>query len=264
MNNPQISIITTVKNGEEFIDETLYSVFNQTYKNYEHIIVDDGSTDGTVKKIQTFQEENTSYKLHLYQPGHLGRGKALNYAIAKAQADWVAIIDADDLWHPQKLEMQLQCIRKHKDITVLGTKTKLFTETSEIGYELLGENQIKVISKKELLLQSRLSHSSVIIKKEYCSYNEKRNSQLDYDLWLRLMDKKEVQAILNMQLCYHRVHKNQSFESKQGKEYRLKGFKLVFPYLIDNNAYGILLKKIFKLIVSYILPMSVIRKARKM
>src|SRR5690606_28477615 len=118
-----ISIITTVKNGSKYILETLDSIKNQTYQEFEHIVVDDGSTDNTVQILEDFLERNPNYKLSVFQPGNLGRGKALNYAVSKANFDWVAIIDADDIWHPKKLEAQISILKINPDITVLATKT---------------------------------------------------------------------------------------------------------------------------------------------
>src|SRR5690554_7862010 len=78
-----ISIITTVKNGSKYILETLESIKNQTYQEFEHIVVDDGSTDNTIQLLEDFQERNPNYKLFVFQPGNLGRGKALNFAVSK-------------------------------------------------------------------------------------------------------------------------------------------------------------------------------------
>src|SRR5699024_2570217 len=108
---------------------------------------------------------------------------------------------------------QMNCLKKHPEIDVLGTVTGLFTETKEIKRQSrLGDNWSR-ISKKQTLKKCSLSHSSVLIKKKYCFYDETRNSQLDYELWLRLSSQEKVLAKLNAELNYHRIHKNQSFES---------------------------------------------------
>src|SRR5690606_16899158 len=163
-----ISIITTVKNGSKYILETLESIKNQTYQEFEHIVVDDGSADNTVQLLEDFQQKNPDYKIFIYQPGSLGRGKALNYAISKANFDWVAIIDADDIWHPQKLEAQVNILKRNTDISVLATKTGLFSDSIVFDrFEEFTENRIAI---KSLLYVNSVSHSSVVIKKDCAWY----------------------------------------------------------------------------------------------
>lgn len=253
-----ISVITTVKNGEAFITETLESVRNQSFNDIEHIIVDDGSTDSTVEIVKRFQEENPSYKLYLYQPGGLGRGKALNYAVSKAKSDWVAIIDADDIWHPNKLEIQYKIVSENK-IDVLAMGSELFSDSAEISYfNVSKENSNNIVYYKinDLLRRNKLSHSSVLIKKALCIYDEERKSQFDYELWLRLAENKKILAKCTLKLNYHRIHKNQSFEGKMKKAYRWRSFKLKAGKCISNRDVKSLIYNTFKLTFDFIFPRS--------
>src|SRR5690606_35649668 len=124
-----------------------------------------------------------------------GRGKALNFAVSKANFDWVAIIDADDIWHPQKLEAQINILRKNPDISVLATKTGLFSESVKIDKFNNGFT-FEFINPKKMLYKSIISHSSVILKKSDAVYDENRTSQFDAELWYRLgFDNKRRLAI---------------------------------------------------------------------
>jgi len=259
-NLKKVSIITTVKNGGSYLMETLDSINNQTFKDFEHIIVDDGSTDNTIDIINQFKETNPLYNLRLFQPGNLGRGKALNFAVSKASSDWVAIIDADDLWHPKKLELQWQCILL-KDFDVLATSNETFSKTNEVNYDLKNENHlVRLLKISDLLKSNKILHSSVLIKKEFCSYDELRESQFDYELWMRLITKKKELAIIKSKLSYHRIHDEQSFESKNKFFYRVKAFKINAYYCLKHFRIDILIYKLTKLLIVLIVPRQLIHK----
>ena len=135
-----------------------------TEQDIDIILINDGSTDNTVNIIKKFQGNHPNYKLHLFQPGSLGRGRALNYAISKAKSDWIAIIDGDDLWHPHKLDLQYNYIKTNK-FDVLATKTQLFERTENVNFEKKNElNTLVCFKKKQLLKSNEISHSSVLIK----------------------------------------------------------------------------------------------------
>lgn len=224
-----ISIITTVRNGEQFLKETLQSVQNQIYKNYEHILVDDGSTDKTLQVISSFKTSFADNKIRLINTGGIGRARALNLGIAHAKGDWIAIIDADDLWHPWKLAYQIPLL-SGSGIDVLGTRSNLFSKSEDIKYADYNNIKLETINTGLLLRSNQLSHSSVLIKKELCCYDENRTSQIDFELWLRLLELNKKLAIANATLTFHRIHKDQSFEGKIGRRYQWNAFKLTFHY----------------------------------
>lgn len=245
-----ISIITTVKNGEQYIRETLESVLNQTYTNYEHIIVDDGSKDNSIDVIESFIKVHSDYPLRLYVPGNLGRGGALNYAVSKAKGTWVAILDADDLWHKKKLMCQIHILKE--EIDICATSSELFTDSVDLNKSLYNIRTRKINSNK-LLLSNNICHSSVIIKKKLAQYNESRKGQFDYELWLRLLLEKKNIVVVDEKLTMHRIHKNQSFEAKNIYKYKFKSIKLQFKYILLTGKY-VLLMPLFLKIIYYLLP----------
>lgn len=251
----KISIITTVKNGSKYILETLDSIKNQTFQDFEHIIIDDGSTDETVELLEIFRNQNPNYKLHLFQPGNLGRGKALNFAVSKTKNDWIAIIDADDIWHPRKLEAQIQILQNNPHISVLATKAGLFSDT--VSYNEYKEFSFQIIDPKKMLYKSMISHSSVIIKKKDATYDETRLSQFDAELWYRLaFDEKKVIAIVDQELNFHRIHENQSFEGKMKKIYRIRSFKLKAKYCLKQKMYSTVFYNFSKLMFDLVFTRS--------
>lgn len=261
MESVKISVITTVKNGELYILDTLNSVKGQSFTSFEHVLIDDGSTDQTVPLILDFKKKNPHYNLILFKKGQIGRGKALSLAVSKSKGKWLAILDADDIWHPRKLELQNKIIEENK-IDVLATETKLFYKNNELMFDIeeymAGKLQINYYSLKDFLRSNVFSHSSVLIRKELCRYDENRKSQFDYDLWFRLMKKRYVFAKIKTPLSYHRIHQNQSFESKMKKAYRIRSYKLKAINCIESKDFSSLLYNTVKLFFDLVLP----RKAR--
>lgn len=105
---PLISVIIPAYNAERYIAETLDSVLSQTYKNIEVLVVDDGSQDRTAAIIRSFSQRDR--RVTLLQQANAGVAAARNFAIEKSRGEYIAPLDADDTWHPQKLEKQAQCL----------------------------------------------------------------------------------------------------------------------------------------------------------
>ena len=107
-----VSIITPTYNSERFITETILSVQAQTYQDWEMIIVDDCSTDRTAEIVASFQEKDSRIK-YFYNTTNKGSAFSRNLALQKAKGKWIAFLDSDDLWHPEKLEKQIEFMTKN-------------------------------------------------------------------------------------------------------------------------------------------------------
>jgi glycosyltransferase involved in cell wall biosynthesis len=107
METPLISVVIPAYNGEQFLSQSIGSVLAQTYRNLELIVVDDGSTDGSVKIL-----ENYGARIRLLRQKNRGAGAARNTGIRAARGKWIAFLDSDDRWLPEKLACQLQCLEK--------------------------------------------------------------------------------------------------------------------------------------------------------
>lgn len=261
--SPLVSIITTIRNGEKYILDTLKSAYSQTYTNVEHIIVDDGSTDDSVKLIERFKKEHGNYDLHLSLMEQIGRGRALNLAVSKAKGDWIAVLDADDLWHPKKLEIQIKVLNKYKDVTGIATRAiNIFNhDVSGFNNERLNI-EIEDIIFSNLCRSNLIPHSSILLRKKCANYNENRDSQLDYELWFRLIYNGHKFIKTKSLLIAHRVHDLQSFESKKGKMYLWNSFKLKIQYSVKSNEYKSLIYNVAKLTYDMILPRRIRMRIR--
>ena len=121
MDNPTVSAIVAVYNAELYITECLDSIFTQTYLPHEVIIIDDGSTDGTLKILESYPQ-----KIRLYSRENRGVSATLNEAIGYVTGQYIAILDADDLWVKDKLELQVAHLEINKNLDACFTMLQQF------------------------------------------------------------------------------------------------------------------------------------------
>lgn len=113
MIKPLVSILIPTFNSAQFIADTIASVQQQTYSNWEIIVVDDASTDATVDLISKIMEKDVRIQLQVLEKNS-GTGVARNFGVAKAAGKYISFLDADDLWKPEKLEKQINFMQKYK------------------------------------------------------------------------------------------------------------------------------------------------------
>lgn len=162
MNNALVSIITPVYNVEKFIAETIESVINQTYKEWELILVDDCSTDRSAAIIKLYSEKDSRIKYHKLEKNS-GAAVARNTALRIAEGRYVAFLDSDDLWENSKLSIQLDFMKKN-NIEFSFTDYSLITEDGN-SYNKLNKTITvpKIIDYNFLLKNTIILCSSVII-----------------------------------------------------------------------------------------------------
>lgn len=185
MNNPKISVVMTVYNEEKYISETITSVLNQTFQDFELVIIDDNSDDATYAILENICDERI--KIHKNQE-NLGCAKSSNIGLQLARGEYIARIDGDDTWYPEKLDRQYDFLLKNPDIAILGTGNEVIDENGETI-----DNWDSTISPEAayFLLNFRncLTHSTVMYKKAFAlengGYNEAVKWALDYDFFHR-------------------------------------------------------------------------------
>lgn len=181
-----ISIITTIFNSQKYILECINSIKDQSYKNYEHIIIDDGSTDSSLAIIQS----NSDSKIKVISPGKIGRAKALNLGLEKSLGKYVVILDADDVALPERLAIQLATMEADSEIDLLCGNVLIINEDSQ----LTGESNISLEHaeiKQKLFELNPFAHSSVMYKRDFAikagGYNERCLKSIDFNLYLELI-----------------------------------------------------------------------------
>ena len=207
-----VSIITPVYNSEKFLVETSKSVFNQTYTNWEWILVDDCSTDNSWDILTSLQKKDSRIRIFKNEV-NLKSGKTRNFAIKKAQGNFIAFLDSDDLWHPEKLSIQIPFMLEN-DYN--------FTHTS-YGYVDEEGNSIKStfhVNKKvtyfDLLKRTEISCLTAIynaneIGKFYMSEHARKQ---DYALWLAILKSGVPSFGIDEELASYRQVKNSATSNK--------------------------------------------------
>ena len=217
-NNPSISVLMSCFNGEQWIEEAIRSVLNQSHPIDEFIIVNDGSTDKSLEVIKNFSTEDPRIKI--IDKNNSGLADSLNVGIKKCSSEWIARIDVDDIWHIDKIINQVRIITKTKNIN--------FISGSMIEIDKYGKNikTYKYPKKNKKLRQNLLSlkkfppHSSVIYKKSFVEevgmYRKIIKRAEDHDLWLRMSEKANL-ICCNHSITYIRKHDDQISNEFGGK-----------------------------------------------
>jgi len=191
-----VSIVMTVFNGEKHLCKSIDSVLNQTYRNFEFIIVNDGSTDSTNAILQDYASQDN--RIIVINNEHKGFPISLNLGISHAVGKIVARIDHDDIWMSNKLEIQLEILQEKPEIELLGSSIIPIDVNGDIDnrYSRLFNNGMEFNSKQiksTILKNSLICHSSAVFKKdvfwELGGYNVGYSTSVDYDLWIRFSSK---------------------------------------------------------------------------
>jgi len=207
---PLVSVITPCYNGEKFIADAIESVLNQTYQNWELIIIDDGSTDNSKDIVQRYVNNEIILIKHKYNKGI---AKTKNTGIANARGKYIAFLDQDDIWLNSKLELQLECFEIGSDNIGVVCTGMIFTDTNmkptNIFRGFRDEDQKTLI--KNLYLKPINSSSIMMVKKEYFehigTFNEKLIGWDDYELLMRLATISQIKYIRGL-LVKKRIHKD--------------------------------------------------------
>lgn len=132
MNDELVSIITPCYNGEKYISETIDSVLGQTYPNFEMIVVDDGSKDNSARVVQKYQQKDKRIKL--IKQNNAGSAAARNNGIRHANGQYIALLDADDVWLPNFLEKQIHFMKKNSTVCVFSSYDRIDENSQLIGH----------------------------------------------------------------------------------------------------------------------------------
>ena len=219
-----ISVLMPVYNGSKFLNYSIKSILNQTYRNFEFVIVNDGSTDDSEKIIKSFKDERIKY----FKLEHLGISKTLNFGLSKSTYDLVARMDADDISVTTRFEEQLNFLSHNPQYDVVSSWYAMF-RNKRIEYVIKTVEMDPEI-KKRLMLHSEIVHPGVIYRKEIIEKHNgyKTDGVEDYELWLNIKNEARFYNIQKV-LTYLRVTENSSSRSDIN-EIRRKQYFVQSPY----------------------------------
>ena len=203
-----ISILMPIYNGIEFIDESVSSVINQTFTEWELIIAINGHPEDSDVYLTAKEYQSKNAKIRVLDFFKIkGKSNTLNEMIKVCNFSYIALLDVDDIWHPQKLEIQSQALNRYD---VIGSNCVWFGDRPGIVPQIPTGD----ISNVNFSLVNPIINSSSIIKKELCFWNEKLDGIEDYDLWLRLRIQNKKFFNFKEILVKHRIHTASAFNSK--------------------------------------------------
>ncbi len=224
---PMVSVIIPVYNRKEYIQETLDSVLSQSFQNLEVIVVDDGSTDGTLDILKSYGK-----RIKLFRQKHAGRGVARNLGIKKSQGKYLAFLDSDDVWLKHKLKLQVEILEKKSHIVcVYGAclridqwgaplrKAKRQSKgySGDVFYKLLFRNF--VASPTPLIRRSCFENGVLFFERFYNIYE-------DWDCWLQLALCGHFYFI-SKPLAHYRIHAKQSVQLIKAKGIELSTLEVL-------------------------------------
>ena len=210
-----ISIIMPAYNAEKYIEESIYSVIKQTWSNWELLVIDDCSTDNTKAIVNKYTSKDNRILL-LSNPCNQGVANSRNKGVLASHGDWIAFLDSDDLWTPDKLSLQVELITK-KNALFIFTGSSFINEFGEaLSYVLTVPGQIGY---KELLKQNLISCSSVLISKKLLLPYPMTGGNIheDFVTWLLILRVMNMKAFgINKPALIYRIHSN----SKSGHKWK--------------------------------------------
>ena len=216
---PSVSVVMSVYNDECYLRESVESILNQTFKDFEFIIVDDASSDGTADMLQGYAKRDKRIRL-LTNSRNLGLTASLNRGLKIAGGSYIARQDGDDISLPKRFESQVDFLDSHPEVGVVGT---WITKINENGYETVWRPPASPgLVRWFLLFGPCLAHPSVMFRRSLAENGSLYDSKIiyaqDYDLWVRLCSKTQI-ANLPKVLYLRRLHKGMiSFKHHEQQE----------------------------------------------
>ena len=209
--NELVSIITPCYNSEKFLDECISSVLNQTYQNWEMLIVDDNSSDNSSILINSYSKKDERIK-PLYLNDNIGAAMARNKAISKAKGKYLAFLDSDDVWLPKKLEVQTNFMKKNNCSFVFSSYS-VISDDEKPNYTI---SVPETITYKRYLKNTIIGCLTVMLDKEKFKNIKMPNLRSSHDmaLWLNLLKQEKYAYGIAQDLAIYREHKSSNTSNK--------------------------------------------------
>lgn len=221
--SPKITVLLPVYNCELYVQTAVESILNQTFTDFEFLIIDDASTDATVSILKKFDDSRIQL---IQKPVNSGYTNSLNYGLQLAKGEYIARMDGDDISYPQRFAQQIAFLDAHPEVVVCGTTYKIVGNDKQI---LLPEKNESI--KIGLLWGNCISHPSVMIRKKVLddyaiAYDTSKEPAEDYDMWVRLLSLGQLHNLKEVLLEY-RIYGNQ-VSSKRAEEQKKNDVQVKF------------------------------------
>jgi len=253
-NLPMVSVIIPCYNHEKYIEQALKSVFEQTYTNIEIIVIDDGSSDNSVKVLKEIQKQ---HDFTLITQSNMGVCKTLNKAILHSNGKYIALLASDDYWDKTKIEKQVRLLETSTNSEFCYTQAKEFDENDTSYEKIFPKKPLTGKVLKQVFIRQHVPAGSIMFSRELFDklhgFDENLKEE-DWDFVIRSAAQTEFSAVPEP-LFYYRSHEKNIMKTRKRKEiFRqkalllTKNFDLVSPYrwflsITIHFLYDIILKK---------------------
>lgn len=230
-NKPLVSVIMPAYNTGDFVTDAIESVLSQTYRNFELIIVDDGSTDNTPGILRGYKRRYPKVVRLITLKKNTGDSQATNIGFRAAKGEFIARMDADDISHPERLVKQVGYILKHPKVIMLGTQAEIINKNGEkIGEKIFPIRHKDIYNNyaiyHPMLHPSCLFRGALLPKKEFL-YESGHKPNDDYYTFFKLLNYGEF-ANLPEKLLYYRIHtKNISLQNLKKRFYNTLKIRII-------------------------------------
>jgi glycosyltransferase involved in cell wall biosynthesis len=188
MKNPKVNVLMSVYNGEKYLREAIDSILGQTFKGFEFLIINDGSTDKTGKILESYNDPRIKI---INNEENIGLTKSLNIGLRIAKGEFIARQDADDISMPERLEKEVEFLNQNRSAGLVGTDYFMINEKGEVVHIVKCLNGSRELQAK-LLEGNQFGHGSVMLRRECIdkvgTYREEFKFAQDYDFCLRIAE----------------------------------------------------------------------------
>lgn len=203
-----VTVLMAVHNGERYLGSAVGSILQQSFQQYELLIIDDASTDNTPSVLLSYEERDKRIRV-LRNETNIGLTRSLNRGLAVSQGKYIARLDADDQCYPARLAVEVEYLENHPECTVLASQADLIDEDgNRLGHARRVFSSETIVA--QLFIYNPIVHSTVMFRadriKALGGYDESLTRAQDYDLWFRVIGAKQKIETLNDSLVAHRMH----------------------------------------------------------
>lgn len=272
MPEPKISVVIPTYNSSKFITDTLDCLRKQTFKDFEAVVINDGSKDDTAQVISKYIISNQNLNIRFFNQENRGIAGARNRGVLESKSHYIAFLDHDDIWHPDKLNRCYEVFLKYPDIDLVCHNELMRDASGKIVQYLYHGPCASSMFKRLLFKGNYLSTSATVVKKKalidiglFREYPEFSTVE-DYDLWIRLSKKYKFYFIEDVLGEYVVNNYNASLNSERHYNNLIKVLKLNFreydkKTISDFCLINLRISKTYFIIARYFLNQKDIKKA---
>jgi len=238
---PVISVIIPTYNGSKTIKMAIESVLNQSFQDFELIVVDDGSTDSTQEVVISFQKTDSRIRYIKLEKNSGGPAYPLNVGIKLSQSEFIAILEHDDRWLPKKLEQQLNLFQNNQSLAFVGCNIQIVYNDSGLREKFIFQKPLFFDKRRSYWLEKMIKRqfffnlSALMFKKEILTnylFDERLKIAVDQDICLRLIQQYEFDFVDEVLVEYH-IHRQNLSRSKKNIDYLINDWRIMISKYKD-------------------------------